>query len=53
MTNEILEELWKTKDQIAAQHDFNIVKLINKLKEKQKKHKANIVDFSKEIKKAA
>lgn len=48
MKNEILEELWKIKDQIGQECDYDIDKLANELRAKEKKEKAPIVDFSTE-----
>jgi len=53
MENEILEELWKAKEQVAAEFEYDIDKLITCLKDKQKSQKADVVDLSKENKKAA
>ncbi len=53
MKNEILEEVWKIKDEIAEEHNFNIDSIAKNLIEKQKKHKKNIVNYSKKIKKVA
>ena len=53
MKNEILEELWKTKDEIAKAHGYEIGKLVRALRQKEKEEKAEIVDLSKNIKKAS
>jgi len=53
MKNEILEEIWKIKNKIAEEHNFNIDSIAKNLIEKQKKHKKNIVNYSKKIKKMA
>jgi hypothetical protein len=53
MKDEIIEELWNSKDKIAANYDYNINKLIRKLKENEKKGDAPIMDFSDSIKKAS
>ena len=46
MKNEILEELWKIKDQVAFEHGYDIHKLANELRKKEKDAKASIVDLS-------
>jgi len=46
MRNEILEELWKSKDEIAAENENDIKSLIKKLKEGEERDKNRIVDFS-------
>jgi hypothetical protein len=53
MKNEILEEIWKIKDKIAEEHNFNIDSIAKNLIEKQKKHRKNIVNYSKKTKKVA
>jgi hypothetical protein len=53
MKNEILEEIWKIKDEIAGEHDFNIDSIAKNLMKKEKKHKKNIVNYTKKAKKAA
>ena len=53
MKNEILEEIWKIKDAIAGEHDFNIDFIAKNLIKKEKKHKKYIVNFSKKVKKVA
>lgn len=46
MKNEILEELWKVKDQVASEHGYDIHRLVNELRKKEKKAKVSIVDLS-------
>jgi hypothetical protein len=53
MENEILEEVWKIKDEIAKKYDFNIDKMVKDLKKAEDGHKERIVDLSKKTKKAA
>ena len=53
MKNEILEEVHKIKDAIAAENDFNIDRIARSLQNKEKRHKKNMVNFSKKDKKAA
>jgi len=53
MENEILEEVWKIKDEISKKYDFNIDKLVKDLKRAEKGHKERIVDLSKKARKAA
>ena len=36
MKNEILEELWKTKDQIAKEYGYDVGKLVKALRQKEK-----------------
>jgi hypothetical protein len=47
MKNEILEELWKSKDDIAKKYNYNIRRIVTELKRKEKKENVPIVDFSK------
>ena len=47
MQNEILEELWKVKDEMAKKNEYNLDKLAYLLKEKEKTEKRKIVDFAK------
>jgi hypothetical protein len=53
MKNEILEEVWKIKDEIGEEHDFDIDSIANDLKKREKKHPKNIVNYSRKAKKAA
>jgi hypothetical protein len=53
MENEILEEVWKIKDEISKRYDFNIDKMVKDLKKAEEGHKERIVDLSKKAKKAA
>jgi len=50
MKNEILEELWKTKDGIAKEYRYNIDKLVEGLRKKERNVKATVVDFTPERK---
>jgi hypothetical protein len=52
MKNEILEELWKIKDEVSELHDNDIDILVKNLVEKEKGEKA-VVDFSHIAKDAA
>ena len=53
MKNEILNEIWKIKDEIAGEHDFNIDSIAKNLMKNEKKHSNKIVNYSKKVKKAA
>ena len=53
MKNEILKELWKTKDQIAKEHGYDIEKLAKELRQKEKEEANKVVDLSKDIRKAS
>ena len=46
MKNPILEELWKVKDEIARECDYDLNKLADHLRQKQKEGKNKVVDFS-------
>ena len=46
MKNEILEELWKIKDQIARECGNNIDTLADKLRAKEKNEKVPVVNFT-------
>jgi len=46
MKNPILEELWKVKDEIARECDYDLNKLADHLRRRQKEGKHKIVDFS-------
>ena len=46
MKNEILEELWQVKNQVAFEHGYDIDKLAKELRKKEKSAKRSIVDFS-------
>lgn len=46
MKNDILEELWIIKDQIARECRNNIDTLADKLRAKEKNEKVPVVDFT-------
>ncbi|MEW5768069.1 MAG: hypothetical protein AB1797_10695 [bacterium] len=46
MKNEILEELWKSKDEIAQEYRYNIDNLVEELRKKEKDVKAIVVDLT-------
>lgn len=50
MKNEILEDLWKSKDEIAKKYRYNIDKLAAELRKKEKVVKAAVVDFTSDSK---
>ncbi len=50
MKNEILEELWKSKDEVAKEYMYNIDKLVEALRKKEKGGKATIIDLTSERK---
>ncbi|MGR3178225.1 MAG: hypothetical protein ACUZ8E_09235 [Candidatus Anammoxibacter sp.] len=49
MKNEILQELWKIKDQVAFECDYDIKKLAIKLRAKEKESKTSVVDLTTKI----
>lgn len=51
MKNEILEELWKSKDEIAKEYGYNIDMLTNALRKKEEGVKATVVDLTADSKK--
>ncbi|MBI4707725.1 MAG: hypothetical protein HY761_07360 [Candidatus Omnitrophica bacterium] len=46
MKNEILEELWKSKDEVAQEYRHNIDKLVEGLRKKEKDVKATVVNLT-------
>ena len=46
MKNDVLEELWESKDTIAEENNYDIDLLAKKLIEKQKKKKHKGIDLS-------
>ena len=46
MKNEILEDLWKVKDQIANEYGYDIEKLAKELRKKEKKVKSSVIDLT-------
>ena len=51
MKNEILEELWKIKDQLAKENDYDIEKLVKRLRAKEKAE-GNVVNLTLQAKTA-
>ena len=49
MKNEILQELWKIKDQVAVECDYDIEKLAKKLRAKEKESKVSIVNLTTKV----
>lgn len=47
MKNEILEELWRVKDELAAKHNYDINAMFRDLREREKTSGHRLVDFSK------
>lgn len=45
MKNEILEELWVSKDEVSLQYNNDIETIVKKLVEKEKKEKV-VIDLS-------
>jgi hypothetical protein len=45
MKNEILEAVWKIKDEIGEEHDFDIDSITHDLKKRGKKHHKDIVNY--------
>ncbi|MBU0568232.1 hypothetical protein KKC52_09335 [bacterium] len=50
MRNEILGELWKSKDEVAKGYSYNIDKLVEGLRKKEKGLKATVIDLTSERK---
>lgn len=46
MKDEILEELWKSKDEVAKEYGYDIDRLVKELREKEKKETAPIIDLA-------
>jgi hypothetical protein len=47
MKDEILEELWKAKDDISKESNYDIRKLFNKLKDTQASSNRKVINLSK------
>lgn len=45
MRNEILEELWQSKDAVAKEYGYDIDKLVRGLREKEESDKARVIDL--------
>lgn len=46
MKNPIIEELWKVKDAIARECNYNLNKLADHLRQRQKEGGREVVDFN-------
>ena len=46
MKDEILEELWKSKDEVAEEYSYNIDKLVEDLRKKERCVKATVIDLT-------
>ncbi|MBD3421095.1 MAG: hypothetical protein GF398_13330 [Chitinivibrionales bacterium] len=46
MKNEVLEELWESKDKIAKENHYDVELLAKKLRENQKEKKHEGIDLS-------
>jgi ATP-dependent Zn protease len=53
MKNEILDELWKVKDELSEEYGNNIETLAKALLEKEKKDSSRTIDLSDKKKAAA
>jgi hypothetical protein len=52
MKNEILEEIWRVKDALAAKYNYNIEAMFRDLREREKTSGHRYVDLSKPRRKA-
>ncbi|MBU1613686.1 hypothetical protein KJ693_00055 [bacterium] len=48
MRNEILEELWQSKDAVAKEYGYDIDRLVKGLREKEESEKVRVIDLSTE-----
>ena len=46
MKNEIIEEVWKSKDELARQFEYDLDRLATALRQKEQEHGFKVVDFS-------
>ena len=46
MKDEIIEEVWKAKDELAQQFEYDLDRLATALRQKEQEHGAKVVDFS-------
>ncbi|NKB69630.1 MAG: hypothetical protein GKR89_21375 [Candidatus Latescibacteria bacterium] len=46
MKDEIIEEIWRSKEAIARLYDYDLDKLAKALRAKEKDHSIHTVDFS-------
>jgi len=53
MKNEILEELWKVKDQVAHEYGYDVEKLAKELRKKEKEVKSSVIDLTLQTKSVA
>ena len=51
MKNEVLEELWQSKDAVAKEYGYDIDKLVRGLRKKEESEKARVIDLSAEHRK--
>ncbi len=50
MKNEILDELWKGKDQVAHENEYNIDKLAEKLRKNEKEEQVSVINLTSQTK---
>jgi len=53
MKDEILEEVWRTKDALAAKYNYSVAAMFPDLREREKTSGRHYVDLSKPGKRAA
>ena len=46
MKNEIIEDVWKAKDELARQFEYDLDRLATALRQKEQEHGFKVVDFS-------
>ena len=46
MKDEIIEEVWRSKEAIALQHEYDLDKLAKTLRKKERDRSTKTVDFS-------
>lgn len=46
MKDEIIEEVWKAKDELARQFEYDLDRLATALRQREQEHGFKVVDFS-------
>ena len=49
MKNEIMEEVWRAKDELARQSEYSLARLAAALRRKEETHPHRVVDLSQKV----
>jgi len=45
MNDEIMEEVWRAKDEISAKHDYDVMRLVQEMRSRESASSSRVVDL--------